>query len=180
MKITKKKNVWPTIRKLSVHCMSGLRQKAASETLPIPSLITYLAVPISVDYHLPTPNTQETTTLLPALTGQCCDNCTLKAMPPPTSPPHSTNDSIDIAIVKDKPSKYPNIFGKQLMGSASCEGAHRAGEHLHHIHQALFQWCTNTRRQDYPCACFTGIAILSDGPLTTIASNCCLKESSNL
>ena len=56
------------------------------------------------------------------------------------------------------------------MRSGIHEGTHRAGEHLHRVRQALFQWRADTRKRDYPYSCFTGIALLPDGPLTTIAS----------
>lgn len=57
------------------------------------------------------------------------------------------------------------------MGSGTREGTHRAGDHLQCVRQALFQWRANTRKRDYPYSCFTGVALLPDGPLTTITSN---------
>ncbi|KAF8446420.1 P-loop containing nucleoside triphosphate hydrolase protein [Boletus edulis BED1] len=116
-------------------------------------------------------------------TGQCCDNCTRKVMPPIPSPPSNgpvapMTASIDIA--EDEPSQHLNASGKRPMGSGAREGTRRAGEHLHCVRQALFQWRANTRKRDYPYCCFTGIALLPDGPLTTIASNRRLKVIDDL
>ena len=66
------------------------------------------------------------------------------------------------------------------MGGGTREGTRRAGEHLHCVRQALFLWCADTRKQDYPYSCFTGITLLPEGPLTTIASNHCLKVLDDL
>ncbi|KIK78210.1 hypothetical protein PAXRUDRAFT_164617 [Paxillus rubicundulus Ve08.2h10] len=66
------------------------------------------------------------------------------------------------------------------MGSGTREVTRRAGEHLLRVHQALFRWRANTRKRDYPYSCFTGIALLPDAPLTTIASNRRLKVLDDL
>ena len=66
------------------------------------------------------------------------------------------------------------------MEGGTCKGTRRAGKHLHCVRQALFLWRADTRKRDYPYSCFTGIALLPDGPLTTIASNRCLKVLDNL
>ncbi|KAG9310613.1 P-loop containing nucleoside triphosphate hydrolase protein [Chiua virens] len=109
-------------------------------------------------------------------TSECCDNCTLKAMPPAPFPSSESSaaqitTSIDVVKDEDEPSQQPNASGKRPMGSGTRGGVRRTGEHLHHVRQALFQWRVDTRRRDYPYSCFTGIALLPDGPLTTIASN---------
>ncbi|KAF8129868.1 hypothetical protein EV363DRAFT_1336905 [Boletus edulis] len=92
-------------------------------------------------------------------------------MPPTTA-------SIDVA--DDEPSQHPNASGKRPIGSGTREGTRRAGEHLHRVRRALLQWRANTRKRDYPHSCFTGIALLPDGPLTTIASNRRLKVLDDL
>ena len=84
--------------------------------------------------------------------------------------------TISIDVTKDEPSQHSNVLGKQPMGS----GIRRAGKHLHHVHQALFQWHANTHNRDYLYSCFTGIALLPDAPLTIIASNRCLKKLDDL
>ena len=86
---------------------------------------------------------------------------------------------INIAL-KDKPSEHPNASGKWPMEGGTHEGTCRAGEHLHRVRQALFLWRADTCKQDYPYSCFTGIALLPDGPLTTIASNFRLKVLNDL
>ena len=66
------------------------------------------------------------------------------------------------------------------MEGGTREGTCRAGEHLHRVRQALFLWHADTCKRDYPYSCFTGIALLPDGPLTTIASNRRLKVLDDL
>jgi len=86
----------------------------------------------------------------------------------------------ETAIAKDEPSQHTNDSGKRPIASGTRESTRRVGEHLYHVRQALFQWRANTRQRDYPHSCFTGIALLPDGPLTTIASNRCLKVLDDL
>ena len=88
--------------------------------------------------------------------------------------------TIKIEITEDEPTKHANTSGKWPMGYATCEDTCRAGEHLQHVYQALFQWRTDTCKQDYPHSCFTSVALLSHGPLTTIASNHQLNTLNNL
>ncbi|KAF9219459.1 hypothetical protein BS17DRAFT_821715 [Gyrodon lividus] len=83
-------------------------------------------------------------------------------------------------IAEDEPSQHPNTSGKWSMGSGTHEVTRRASQHLLCVHQALFRWHTNTHKQDYPYSCFTGITLLPDTPLTTIASNHCLKVLDDL
>ncbi|EGO28354.1 hypothetical protein SERLADRAFT_434263 [Serpula lacrymans var. lacrymans S7.9] len=113
-------------------------------------------------------------------TGVCCDNCDRTAtglMPsniilPLLSPAHTSSETSD-EEQEDTPTHEQNAMGKRVMKTADQNSplTQRTGQHLQTIKDALDHWRVTIRQRDYPHCSFTGLALLPDLTLKSIASN---------
>ncbi|EGO23433.1 hypothetical protein SERLADRAFT_408840 [Serpula lacrymans var. lacrymans S7.9] len=100
---------------------------------------------------------------------------------PLLSPAHTSSKTSD-EEQEDTPTHEQNAMGKRVMKTADQNSpvTRRTGQHLQTIKDALDHWRVTIRQRDYPHCSFTGLALLPDLTLKSIASNRSWKTINDL